>query len=278
MNGRAMGAPPAALFKQVAPDVMVATDYSRGPWDDRHCHGGPVAALLARAVERFDDGHPDDHWQTARLTVELTRPVPVGVELVLTTELERGGRSVSLVAARLADGDTVVAHVRALRIRRDDIDLVDPVDADDPIPARGDQSTVIGWDLPTDDTIRFHSHGCEHRIVAGGMDVPGPATDWIRLAVPLFEGESPSGVQRAAAAADFGNGISSGLSSDAVAFINPDLTVHLARPPIGEWIALASSTHYALAANEAMAFAESALYDEHGRIGRSVQSLILAPR
>ena len=51
--------------------TAVATERSRGPWDARHCHGGPVAALLARAVERADAGG-DVAWQLARLTVELT--------------------------------------------------------------------------------------------------------------------------------------------------------------------------------------------------------------
>ncbi len=51
---------------------------SRGPWDPASCHGGPVGALLARAVEQVG---PAGAWQLARLTVELTRPVPVGKPL-----------------------------------------------------------------------------------------------------------------------------------------------------------------------------------------------------
>jgi hypothetical protein len=87
--------------------------------------------------------------------------------------------------------------------------------------------------------------------------------------------EQPSGVQRAAAAADFGNGVSWVLPFDDWIFLNPDLTLHLARPPAGEWIGLDAMT---LPSDQGMAMAESAVYDERGRVGRAVQSLLLRRR
>ena len=53
--------------------IWQPTEYSRGPWNPEHCHGGPVSALLARVVESIDDGG-DVPWQVARLTIELLRP------------------------------------------------------------------------------------------------------------------------------------------------------------------------------------------------------------
>ena len=58
-------------------------------------------------------------------------------------------------------------------------------------------------------------------------------------------------------------------------YINPDLTIHVARPPAGEWIALRSVTY---AYGTGTGLAESALYDATGRFGRSVQSLLLDSR
>jgi Thioesterase-like superfamily len=113
------------------------------------------------------------------------------------------------------------------------------------------------------------------RVVAGAADVAGPARAWFRLRRPVVGGEEPSGLQRAAAAADFGNGVSSVLPYDRWIFVNPDLTVHLARPPQGEWIALDANT---LVSDEGTAIAEATLYDSAGRLGRSVQSLILERR
>lgn len=268
-----------ALFEADGPDRWVPTDLARGPWDPRACHGGPVAALLARAAERVDADGPVA-WQVARLTIELTRPVPVGQSLELTTEIERPGRRVSLVAAHLTAGDTEVARVRALRIRSQSMPL--PVDSIEPADDRPGSPEGVPSQRSSRGPVgqrSFHVDACEHRFVEGGWDHPGPADVWIRLRVPIVAGEKPSGVQRAAAAADFGNGVSTGLPFDRFTFINPDLTVHLLRPPVGEWIGMRSSSRYGLDGESTGAgLAESALFDTQGRVGRSLQSLLLEPR
>ncbi len=282
-----------ALFERVegsaSGDWWVATEFARGPWDPRHCHGGPVSAMLARACETVDNeaGHADgastsaDHWQVSRLTVELTRPVPVTEPLRLDSTVERGGRKVSVVAASLSDVDGVeVAKVRALRIRRREFALpahptLPPALAGEPGAGRRER---VSWAVG-DDAIAFHSHGAEHRIVDGSWSDPGPIALWVRLTTVLVEGEQPSGVQRAAAAADFGNGVSSSIDYDRFLFINPDLSVHLARPPVGEWIGMVSHSRYGTEVESTGAgFAESELYDADGRVGRSIQSLFVDPR
>lgn len=269
----------AVLFEQSGANRWTPTDYARGPWDPRACHGGPVSALLTRAVESVDPESPVD-WQIARLTIELTRPVPVGRPLTLTTDIERPGRRVSLVSARLDDEGSEVARVRALRIRRTHLVLAD--DTVQPLPdppgsPHGVPRQRVAWAV--DDPIAFHRDSCEHRFTEGSWDQPGPVGVWIRLLVDVVAGETPTGAQRAAAAADFGNGVSGGLPFDRFTFINPDLTVHLLRPPVGEWIGMRTASHYGTpTASTGAGFAESALYDLDGRLGRSVQSLILDAR
>jgi len=268
-----------SLFEPDGPDRWIPTELARGPWDPRACHGGPVSALLARAVEHVADDSPVD-WQIARLSIELTRPVPVGHPLTVSTEVERNGRKVSLVGVRLLDGDTEVARARSLRIRAEPMvlpgDVVQPV-ADPPGTPDDAVAERVSW--AADDRVAFHTDACEHRFTQGTWDGPGPVGVWIRLRVPVVPDEEPTGVQRAAAAADFGNGVSGGLPFDRFTFINPDLTVHLLRPPVGEWIGMRSASHYGTATDSTGAgFAESALYDADGRLGRSVQSLILDQR
>lgn len=267
------------LFEPDGPSRWIPTELARGPWDPRACHGGPVSALLTRAVEHAEGDTPID-WQVARLTVELTRPVPVGRPLTVQTEVERDGRKVSLVAVRLFDDDVEVARARSLRIRTKELHLVD--DAVQPLPdppgtpADGTVQRVV-WAV--DDHVAFHKDACEHRFTEGAWDTPGPVGVWIRLLVPVVPGEDPSGAQRAAAAADFGNGVSGGLSFERYTYINPDLTVHLLRAPVGEWIGMRSASFYGAGSRSSGAgFAESALYDAEGRLGRSVQSLILDER
>ncbi|WP_051063043.1 thioesterase family protein [Ilumatobacter nonamiensis] len=261
-----------------AVEAWTATEYARGPWDPRHCHGGPVSALLARQCERAPTG--DSDWLIARFTIELTRPVPVGSPLTMTTEIERPGRKVSLVAASLWSGGTEIAKVRALRIRHREFALAPhplaPPELDG-VPGEGTHER-LAWAIDSE-AIAFHSHGSEHRIVEGSWNDAGPVKLWIRLAVDLVPGEAPSGLQRVAAAADFGNGVSSSISYEDYLYINPDLTVHLAREPQGEWIGMSSHSLYGTTSTSSgVGFAESALHDEAGRLGRSVQSLFVDPR
>ncbi|MFN3257219.1 MAG: thioesterase family protein [Ilumatobacter sp.] len=260
----------------------VPTELARGPWDPTHCHGGPTSALLARAAERAGEADDPVDWQIARLTVELVRGVPVGRPLDLITEVERPGRKVSLVAARLLDGDTEVARMRSLRVRCEAMPLPPhPRIADDELGLPGDGRLVTSeWDFDGgDDVTAFHRDSCEHRFVTGSWDEFGPCSVWIRLLVDVVPGETPSGVQRVAAAADFGNGVSGSIPAEDFTYINPDLTVHLARPPVGDWVGMVTHSLYGTPIESTGAgYAESALYDADGRLGRSVQSLIIQPR
>jgi hypothetical protein len=263
-----------ALFEILDTNVYRPTEASMGPWDPAHCHGGPVSALLARSLEHTDRG--EVNWHLARITVELMRPVPVGVALHMTTNTERGGRKVSLVSASLFDGETEVARARGLRIRMTDLEIpagtVRPTgtlarSVTDSVPAK----------IPSfePDKISFATTSCEHRFAVSNWTELGPVQVWIRLLVPVVTGETPSGAQRAAAAADFGNGVSNVLPWEQYLFINPDLTVNLARPPQGEWIGMSTVTH---TTDHGIGMAESALYDDLGPLGRSVQSLYLDTR
>lgn len=273
-----------SLFQPAGANRWIPTELARGPWDARACHGGPVSALLARAVEGVEgDSGAGIDWHVARLTVELTRPVPVGRPLDLSSTVERDGRRVSLVGAVLCDGGTEVARVRALRIRRHDVeipaDTVLPAD-DTPAPPESGETQAVVW--ADEGHVAFHKDACEHRFVEGGWDRPGPITVWIQLLVPIVPDEEPSGIQRVVASADFGNGVSAALPAEEFTFINPDLTVHLQRPPLGHWVGLRAASRYGTANPSHVScgtgMAESALYDVSGRLGRSVQSLLVAAR
>lgn len=261
-----------ALFELTADNEWTATEYSRGPWHPDFCHGGPIAALLTRAVEHFDD-HP---WELAQSHIELTRPVPVGRPLRLDTALDRPGRKVSVVTTVLSDRDVVVARSRGVRIRHVELPLPDGLSsADTPLP--GPDTALIQhleWDAVTD--TAFHSHSNEFRVAEGSLVDRGPVGVWIRLNVPLLPDEVLTGTQRLAAAADFPNGVSSSLPAEQFSFINPGLSVSSVRAPRGEWIGLRAVTHYGDPdRGTGVAFAEAELYDLDGRVGRATQSLLI---
>jgi hypothetical protein len=245
---------------------FIPTDLARGPWTPEAQHGGPPAALLVRAIERFAGG---ESMFVARLTIELLRPVPLA-PLMIAAGWARPGRKVQLVTASLFSGDTEVARATGLRIRRAEIAL--PADLPRLAPPPGPNSASFS-SPGFGDYRAFHSLAVEHRFVGGSFALPGPATDWIRLRVPLVEGEETSPLCRVAAVADFGNGVSWVLNAgEGYSYINPDLTVYVHRLPVSEWVCLDAVTHVQASG---VGLAESTLYDEHGVIGRALQSLIV---
>jgi hypothetical protein len=258
-----------ALFDDLGDDRFRATQLTRGPWDPGAQHGGAPAALLGRAIERVE---PGSGMRVARITFELLRPVPVA-ELRVETELVRPGRRVQLVAARLYAGETRVMQALALRMRR--ADGVAPV-----VAAAGDVGGVPGPEteqpLSTHDGgPAFANGGVELRFARGGYLERGPALVWIRMLAPVVAGEEPSGLSRLLAAGDFGNGASAVLDWDAHVFINPDLTVHVARDPVGEWIALDAATTIG---DDGTGLAVATLHDERGQVGVALQSLFVDHR
>jgi hypothetical protein len=254
-----------ALFV-VDGEEVVPTELARGPWDPNALHGGPTAALLARAVERHDPGPASF---VARLSVELWRPVPLA-PLRVAARTSRPGRNVqSLEAVVLADG-AEVARATALRMRV--ADLAEPPDApvvEPPAPRRADLAPpftgidAVGYWCATD-----------FQLVDGSWLEPGPGTAWLRLRCPVIEGEEPSPLQRVAAAADFGSGVGNPVRASALGAINPDLTIHVHRDAVGEWIALRSR---AWAHSAGVGMADTELFDGEGPIGRAVQSLLVQP-
>jgi hypothetical protein len=167
----------------------------------------------------------------------------------------------------LADGIEVM-RARALRIRRASVAGADP-SPPPPGPEEGRPGELPGLHRP-----RFATDANEVRFVSGGFG-GGPGTAWFRLVCPLVGDERPSPMQRLAAAADFGAGLSSALRRERYVFINVDLTVYVEREPVGEWICLQSETRIS---PDGIGLTESVLFDEGGRVGRAMQALLIAPR
>ncbi|MCA1712555.1 MAG: thioesterase family protein, partial [Actinobacteria bacterium] len=218
------------FFRPLGEDRWHATVHTTGPWDERFQHGGPPSALLGRAVERTA---PRADVCVARMTVEILGPIPVG-ELQLQSRLVRPGRSVELVEAVLSSGGRDVARALAWRVLRTSSASIGPQQAST-LPEAGPELGTGGW-------VDGYLSAVEWRFVRGHFTQPGPAAAWTRLRHPLVDGEEPSPLQRVLAVADSGNGISSELDLTRWHFINPELTVHLHREAVGEWVLLDAAT------------------------------------
>jgi hypothetical protein len=253
------------------PGVFVATAATVGPWTPQHQHAGPPSALLTREIERLPSSIDGPH-QLTRLTVDILGAVPTG-EVAVSATVARPGRAVELVEATLDAGGRTALRVRAWRIRTTTLTLPDLPDTLSPPPAL--PPALMGASDPAEPARGGYLAAIEWRYVSGQLWEPGPAQAWTRLRIPLVAGEEPTPTQRLAAVADSGNGLSSLLSPDQWWFINTDLTVHLHRVPVGEWIFMdARST----LDPSGVGLAETELYDERGRVGRGAQSLLVGPR
>lgn len=254
-----------AFFLPLGDDRFHATVHTTGPWDARFQHGGPPAALLGRAVEHCE---PREDVVVARMTVEILGPVPVG-DVSVRSRVLRPGRSVELVEAVLSAGGRDAARAAAWRVRRT---------AQDGVPARVTPapelptSALVG--IPAGGWVDGYLSAIEWRFVDGRFDVPGPATAWSRMRHPLVAEEEVTPLTRALIVADSGNGLSSELDLT-WHFINPELTVHLHREPVGDWVCVAAQTTISPGG---AGLATTVLHDLEGPIGVGAQSLLVAPR
>jgi Thioesterase-like superfamily len=246
---------------------FVATPLASGPWNPDAQIGGAPAALLARAFERVPSAAG---LTVARLTYDFIRPAPIG-PLEVRAEVVRPGRRAQLLDGAMLAGGVEVVRARALRVLTADAAHAHSEEvAPPPGPGQGRARELPGLHRP-----RFATDAVEVRFIAGGFG-GGPATAWFRLTRPLVADETPSALQRLAAASDFGAGLSATLARDEYLFINADLTIYVERPPVGEWICLESETR--IADGVGIGVVESVLYDERGRVGRATQALLIAPR
>jgi hypothetical protein len=203
-----------------------------------------------------------------RFTCEILGPVPVG-EVVVEARVIRPGRSVELVEAVLSGGGRAAASARAWRVLRTEGPSVPSSPAPPPeLPDQPIARTPAGW-------VDGYLSAIEWRPVHGEFGVPGPATVWSRLRYPLVPGEETSPLQRVLTVADSGNGLASELDIAKWQFINPELTVHLHREAVGEWICIAAWTTISTGG---AGLAATALSDLEGPIGSGAQSLLVTRR
>lgn len=254
-----------SFYVPLGDDRWRATVHTTGPWDAGAQHGGPPSALLGRAMQHCK---PREDMIIARFTCEILGAIPVG-ELTVTARLTRPGRSVELLEATASAGGREVARASAWRVRRTaDAAVPSRLPAPAGLPAGPSMRPPRGW-------VDGYLSAIEWRPVHGGFTAPGPATVWARMRYPLVPDEEPSPLERVLAVADSGNGASWELDVTRWLFINPELTVHLHREAVGEWICLDAQT--AISPGGA-GLATSVLSDHDGPVGVGAQSLLIAPR
>lgn len=264
-------AQPSSAYASSVDGTYAASALTRGPWDVAHQHAGPPIALVARSLEGVAREQGMTHM--ARLTANLIRPIPIDA-LRVETACDYSGRNVAHLSARLLCGERELARFTAIAQRETPLQLPDPTHP--PTLPASPRSFAAS------DAVEFPYRSAEigyHSLmemrVATGTICKGPSAVWFRLRHPLVDDEIPGGLQRVAAAADSGNGISAMLPFDAYSFVNSDLTINLLRPLHGEWVCVDAHTFLGPAGG---GLAVSDIFDAQGFVGRATQSLAVRRR
>src|SRR3954453_8207118 len=106
------GAGAEAFYEPLGGGRFASTAHTEGPWDRRHQHAGPPAALLGRALEACD---PRGGALLARVPYDILGPVPVA-EVEVEARVVRPGRTVELLEAELRAGGRTAMTARAWRL------------------------------------------------------------------------------------------------------------------------------------------------------------------
>jgi len=258
------GSIPPPPFSRIGPDAFMAHDTAEGPWTPGFCHGGAPAGLIVHAA---DEVRTAGEMAVARVTVDLMRPVPVG-ELKVDARIAREGKKLQLVDVEIRAVDALVARGSVLRLRREEQPEVLT------IPTADFAGPELGTLTGPPSGVGF-SQLFDMRAVAGSFDALGPAAVWLRMSGPLVADERMSAATLAAASADFASGIAGVLPFDTWSYPSTDLTVSLAREPVGPWLLVDAECW---AGAEGRGVTHARLGDALGWFGRSMQTTIFERR
>jgi hypothetical protein len=256
-----------AFYLRSAPDIVVPTKATVGPWDPKLQHGGPPAALLGDAIERASSS--DASMRVASFSMDFLGPVPLE-PMTIATEVVRGGKKIELVTATASIGGRAALRVNAWRIAVEDGRTPEKnVEPAPPLPPPVETPLFRG--VP-----RFgYGESLEWRFVEGAFTELGPATVWSRLRVVVVRGELVTPLARALSMVDSANGISLELEVTKFLAVPVNLTVSLSRWPEGEWVGMNARTRIA---REGVGTTHARLFDRRGTIGEAMQTLFVAPR
>jgi Thioesterase-like superfamily len=244
------------------------TAATESPRDRKAQHGGPPAALLAHVIDQTID----ETMRIGRISVDFLGPIPLR-EVVVEVSPIKPGRRVRLTEARMSVDARVAVTARAWHIATDGRPPASEEEGFEPAPLPSIPTPQHFYPGLDDDW--GYGRSIEWRFTLGGFDGLGAADVWTRVRLPLVEGVALTSQDRVLIAADSANGLSLSLPMEQWFSIPPTMTATLLRPPVGEWVHLASRTHLT---DDGVGLAHADLFDTYGFIGEVAQPLLVQRR
>jgi hypothetical protein len=222
-------------------------------WGPDHVRGPAVAGLLGRAAE---EACPTQRHRPARASFELFRPGRMVPTTTRATVVRTGGR-LTLVDSELLQEERVVARAHVLFLATSEEPRGQVWSPDGPVCPPTEAA-------PADDEGRSYFSGDTWTASAADHHNDRPKSVW-QLPLTVVEGSTPTPFEIVAAASDISSLVVH-WGDRGVEFINADVSITLARLPIGGSVGI-SVTHRS--SDAGVSVGSAVLFDRHGAFGTS---------
>ncbi|CAN5188562.1 thioesterase family protein [soil metagenome] len=259
--------PPPETPESPGSAVLDPTPMACSSWSDNQMHGVALAGALARSAQAALADLGRDDLQPARMSVDLFRPAAM-VPCSFDTEVVRDGPRICLIDVTMRQGGERVARAGFLFLKASTSapgEVWSPVASERPVPPPLEVAPVS--DQPRVPFV--HSEAGWSQNFSEHQNASRKQT-W-NSAVPVVAGEPLTPFQAVAATAD-GASMITNWGTGGVEYINTDITMVLARPPIGVEIGLCAVDRVEV---DGIAVGTAAVFDRTGQLGTVVITSIV---
>ncbi|MEJ7633504.1 acyl-CoA thioesterase domain-containing protein [Aeromicrobium sp.] len=245
-------------------DQLIPTEFSRSMWSPDQMHGVAVSGALARALEvRLAEAGRGD-LQPSRYTVDLFQPAKM-VPSTVTTEVVRESRRLCLIDASLMQDGHRVARASCIFLLPTETPsglVWTPDEHPEPPPLEvvppSDEPRVPHFtsEAPWSQSFGDHQNRGRKQTWQAGLQVVG--------------GEVGTPFQSVASIADATSMVVN-WGSEGVQFINTDITLALARPPVSREIGLSATDRVE---HDGISVGTVEVFDRAGPLGTAMVTAI----